>query len=461
MKLNLNQIDCHLQLQDFKQYLESAPRMIFSAPFGDGKSYLLQKLKEDEEIKRDYEVFTIYPVNYVVAPNEDVFEYIKRDLIVQLAERHLLDDIDLDALMTSIFSFESFKEIVGFLLTCLPGGGVYKKLFDKLLSIKDKYKEERQTYGDYLSAFQTQRGGLYENDAYSQMIQAALAFIRDGRDIQQPGETRKKSLLVIEDLDRLDPAHLFRILNVISAHLDDPLRPDKVSNKFGFDNIVLVMDYDVTRHVFHHFYGPEASYDGYMSKFLSCEPFRYSIKSSVIPYIRKQIGEVLGIAHLIDTFSHFNTHLTSCSLRDIVKFCDFDTESRVKLPFVVLAGQRFDIHLPIFQLILWMQALGLTQKEIVEDLQNARDQHIVESMTLLYPAALCATRGYFHYFEHNNEVYDIDLNQEADVITSVKILGRVTGRTNPKVPFNNISQFVRVSLQSLVHELNLASIKDN
>lgn len=461
MELSLNQIDCHLQLQDFKQYLQTTPRIIFSAPFGDGKSYLLKQLQEDDEIKQQYEVFTIYPVNYVVAPNEDVFEYIKRDLILQLAERHLLDDIDIEALMNSIFSFDTFQEVVGFLLSCLPVGDAYKKLFDKFLSIKDKYKETRESYKDYLDSFRGMKGGLYENDAYTQMVQAALDFIRDGRDIQQPGIPRKKTLLIIEDLDRLDPAHLFRILNVISAHLDDVTSPDIVGNKFGFDNIVLVMDYDATRGIFKHFYGVDASYEGYMSKFLACEPFRYSIKASVIPSIKKQIGDALGIPHLIESFTHFGRHLHSCSLRDLVKFCNFDTDSRVKEPFIVMTGQRFDIHLPLFQLILWMQEIGMSQKEIVEDLNAVREQHFTESMPLIYPAALCSNNSYFHYFEADNGVYDIDFDQQGDTIVGVKVNGRVIGSTTPKVLFNNVSQFVKKGLATFVQQLNLASIKDS
>lgn len=31
-----------------------------------------------------------------------------------------------------------------------------------------------------------------------------------------------KSVLIIEDLDRIDPAHLFRIMNVLSSQVDNP-----------------------------------------------------------------------------------------------------------------------------------------------------------------------------------------------------------------------------------------------
>ena len=52
-------------------------------------------------------------------------------------------------------------------------------------------------------------------------------------------------------MDRIDPGHLFRILNVLGAHIDT----NKDENKFGFENIVVVLDYITTEHIFHHFYG--------------------------------------------------------------------------------------------------------------------------------------------------------------------------------------------------------------
>ena len=65
------------KLDDFKNHLKHADRMILSAKFGDGKSFFLQKIREDKERFAEYEFITLYPVNYVVAQNEDIFEYPK------------------------------------------------------------------------------------------------------------------------------------------------------------------------------------------------------------------------------------------------------------------------------------------------------------------------------------------------------------------------------------------------
>ena len=74
-------------------------------------------------------------------------------------------------------------------------------------------------------------------------------------------EIWKAGSFVIEDMDRLDPAHLFRIMNVSSAHMDYgyrsmlPIDSSLDGNKFGVSNVVFVMHEKNTEALFHHFYG--------------------------------------------------------------------------------------------------------------------------------------------------------------------------------------------------------------
>ena len=65
----------------FRNHLDITPRVIFSAKFGDGKTTSLEEMRK-HEIMKDYDIFSIHPVNYSVASNEDVFEYIKRDILL-------------------------------------------------------------------------------------------------------------------------------------------------------------------------------------------------------------------------------------------------------------------------------------------------------------------------------------------------------------------------------------------
>ena len=370
MKITLDSIKISGKLNDFAQYLETTDRIILSAKFGDGKTYLLNELRKDEAMQNKYEFFTIYPVNYSVAKNEDVFEYIKRDIIVQLHERKLLENIDLNALFASVLTSDDFTSVVSFLLSFVPMGEFYNKVYHKFLEIKNKYDEKKHTADKYLSKFANTAGCIHEEDGYTKLIKKAIEWISQDHSLNGKVKKAKKPVLIIEDLDRLDPKHLFRILNVVSAHIDDSDRPDIVGNKFGFSNIVLVMDYDVTKHIFHHFYGTEACYEGYMSKFLSREPFRYSIKYIMIRAFEAQLGEKLGIHELLPHLKHFREKLAGSSLRDLYKLTQFDTDSYFNGSEYCYSKGSMPTSLPLFHLIIYMMESGMPVEKIEEDLRS-------------------------------------------------------------------------------------------
>ena len=104
--------------------MNSSDRIILSAKFGVGKTYFLNKKTKDESLSEKYKFFTVYPVNYSVAATEDVLEYIKRDIILQMHERKELNNIDIDALFEDVKSFVDLSSIVSFLhsfiLACEP-----------------------------------------------------------------------------------------------------------------------------------------------------------------------------------------------------------------------------------------------------------------------------------------------------------------------------------------------------
>ena len=102
---------------------------------------------------------------------------------------------------------------------------------------------------------------------------------------------------------------------------------DKNTNKFGFDNIIAVLDYETTEHIFHHFYGAQANYKGYMSKFMSSYPFRYSItevaRDQLLEYFKNECH-----IELLDEFpkdingkSLLET-VNNLSVREIVQILD-------------------------------------------------------------------------------------------------------------------------------------------
>ena len=422
MKIILDKIDISGNLKNFAQYLEKTDRIILSAKFGDGKTYLLNKLRNDAVMKDEYEFFTICPVNYSVAKNEDVFEYIKRDIIVQLHERKLLENIDLNALFGSVFTFDDLTSVVSFLLSFVPTGKFYNKVYNKFLEIKKKYDEKKHTVDKYLSQFANTAGCIHEEDGYTKLIKKAIKWISQDHSLNGEVKKAKKPVLIIEDLDRLDPKHLFRILNVVSAHIDDSKQPNNVGNKFGFNNIVLVMDYDVTKHIFHHFYGAQACYEGYMSKFLSREPFRYSIKYTLIRAFEAQLGEKLGIHELLPHLQNFREKLAGSSLRDLYKLTQFDTDSYFKVSKYCYSKGSMPTSLPLFHLIIYMMECGMPVEKIEEDLRSLNNFIFQTSngysiqykiIKLLYPVYITNSPN-IEYIKAYNATYNFWLNRRED-----------------------------------------------
>lgn len=87
--------------------------------------------------------------------------------------------------------------------------------------------------------------------------------------------------MIIEDLDRIDPAHIFRILNVFSAHFDR-YGVDKTcgDNKFCLDKIVTVCDINNIKKIYAHVYGDNTDFTGYISKFSNSKEYIYSLKDN-------------------------------------------------------------------------------------------------------------------------------------------------------------------------------------
>lgn len=293
----MDTIDISQNIQDFKQVFEKESRIIFSARFGDGKSYFLNEfMKSYDEKDNDYYFITLHPVNYVVEENRDVIEYIKRDILFQLIKDNRIYDFKegYDKIFDAVCNVEFLFKLADFAVSIIPVKGLkegYKALKGLVSTIEEKRKEQDVLHvvDDYLNGFYGKLGSISECDAFTYLIQKSL------------DQMMAKSVLIIEDLDRIDPAHLFRIMNVLSSQVDNPYYSEVPhGNKFGFDKIILVMDYEIAHHLFHHFYGKEANYDGYMNKFLNTLPFKFSISDEAQKQVENKLVQTFGITDILN-----------------------------------------------------------------------------------------------------------------------------------------------------------------
>lgn len=380
----MENISIEHKIEQFKTHILDNKRVILSAKFGDGKTCFLGQVKET--LSNEFYFITLYPVNYAVAKNEDVFEYIKRDILLQLATDGILSDIDFEAVADSIFCWENLREVISFLLSCVPGGELYKKLLVKAEKFKKEYDKRKSTWDKYNIFFINQKGGLYEHDAYTKMIESGIEYI--GNPTKPQGG--KKPVLIIEDLDRIDPGHLFRILNVLGAHIDT----NKDENKFGFENIVVVLDYITTEHIFHHFYGQDANYYGYMSKFMSCYPFEYSIKEIakdyVYDYIEKECKVPRNIAFKIDVGFKYeksvrqpeilDSYLNKISVRDIAHALDNINNQFIEDTIILRDSFKVSTNSGLIKFLSLIKRLGIDfqKAQLYKTILNLRDKSILD-----------------------------------------------------------------------------------
>lgn len=299
-------------IERFQNHLLSHDRVILSAKFGDGKSFFLNEFKKKCEDSKDspFKFITLYPVNYQVLENKDIFEIIKHDVLLQMLMLRMIDvNYEITNEMALAFylqthfstvaeSFFSMLHLIGIadpqtqgLLDIFKSISWLKSLKDEVNAVK-KEIDQSDYLDSYLATFDEK--SVYENDIVTKII-------RDNIDTYQKSYN-KKVVLIIEDMDRLDPAHLFRIMNVFSAHMDygyrsmQPIDDSLVGNKFGVSNVVFVMHEQNTKALFHHFYGDYADYEGYMSKFYNKDIFNFSLNEEKEKYASYLIVKETGLS---------------------------------------------------------------------------------------------------------------------------------------------------------------------
>ena len=247
------------RITDFANHLNSHPRTILSARYGDGKTFFLSKFIKEK--KNRFVCIVIHPVNYQVMENKDIFDLIKRDILFQILKENIVEnDYALtDSQMFALYIQNNVLSVTEMILPYLSAVGSDEMVTKSVLSsmatlklfkkLKEKFKEfnNKESLDEILTSFvdKADNSLIYENDIISRIISANI-------ELYKKKHPRKKIILIIEDLDRMDPAHLFRIMNIFSAHIDYSYKyfvqpgKDMVGNKFGFDNVIFVLDYNNT-----------------------------------------------------------------------------------------------------------------------------------------------------------------------------------------------------------------------
>ena len=365
-------------INEFDKHLKSHPRTILSARFGDGKSFFLSAARK--RLKNRYAFLTVYPVNYQVAENQDIFEYIKRDLLVQLYAQGLVpESYEIPDNIASFFFLqnnwqqfaEEFLKTLSYLdtsnaITATLGAAKF------LVAMKKKYDTFKNNGGEigerldnFIEGFDNK--GIYESDPITSILCDIIKSWKKGHRL-------RKVCLVFEDMDRIDPAHIFRILNVISAQMDygykygvSPKSSSLAGNKFGVDNIVVCLDYDNLKHIFHHFYGPKACFDGYINKFSDKGIFHYSLQEQVQQFYMNELVRVTGMDNNAIMVIMEQFDITAFTLRQLYHAID-GVGQQISLP---TWNRNIIPHRGMYIMAAILRRLGQSNEEIVSILGTA------------------------------------------------------------------------------------------
>ena len=262
-------------------------RILFSGKFGIGKTYFLNEFFESK--KNEYEVFHLFPVNYQITSNEDIIEFLKYDILVELfkKDKDIFQKDDYSSMinlqrLAYLWGKDNFTEIFKTGISFIPKLGKSLKdtisLTENFLEFKSKIEAGEKGFVDKFLK-EIKKKNISETDSLSELLKQKVKKQKD----------EKQSVLVLDDLERIDPEHIFRILNIFSAHFD--LHNDKLVNKFGFDKIVLVTDYQNIKSIFHHKYGKNTDSNGYFNKFFSFEIFQFQNEEIVAKAVDQIISK--------------------------------------------------------------------------------------------------------------------------------------------------------------------------
>lgn len=334
-------------IQRFALHLKSHPRTILSAKYGDGKTFFLNEFSQ--KANDEYEVIRLCPVSYQVVDNKDVFELIKWDILFQLASKDILQYEAKENSKIKAFKYcmanngLTLIENAAGIVSEIPSLQVsaWGKLGKATLKLTKAFTEARKDYLDYRNGNDEKLTEIIDEIHNIPVLECDLLteLIQDSIVRWKEVNPEKRMVLVFDDMDRLDPAHLFRIMNIITAHIDYGYKfgaPDNGTTfncKFWVDNIVVVLDYNNLKSIYAHFYGTAASIEGYIGKFADRGIFYYSIKKEAVDYFYDNLIRITQIDKSVLEF-FFSEELKKDSwrsVREMVSSLD-DLDSQLYLP---------------------------------------------------------------------------------------------------------------------------------
>ena len=252
---------------DFKEHLdiENNSRILFSGKFGIGKTYFLNRFFEEH--KDEYFAIHLHPTSYQISGNEKIIEYIKTDILVSIFEQR-------------------------------------NKINESITKLRKKVAESKWCSVAISAGKAIPVIGTVATSMDSIIKEAGT--ITESHIKRELGKIDKKKVLIIDDLDRLDPEHIFRILNVFSSFVGEG-EENTESDKLGFERVICVCDFGNVRNIFSHVYGRKTDFSGYIDKYFSVDVYKYDERARKI--ISDQLDKMISLFNVSDNEKEFFTEI--------------------------------------------------------------------------------------------------------------------------------------------------------
>ena len=286
-------ITTQYEAERFETFLDlpNNHRILFSGKYGSGKTYFLHEFFATRK-KDEYETFHLFPTNYAIAKNEDVVKLLQFDILYE----HLIKGY----LAPSEKMFSTKETMASFVQSNLPK--IIKDVVSHCGKIGKKMSDVFDTYTQLATQYEDFDKGVNQ----SEEDKARETFYNLMNEVEYNATTEliemvnftisKQKVLIVDDLDRIDPEHIFRLLNLFSAQTSNyfsahwPIGQD--DNRYGFDKIIFVCDIDNIRNIFRAKYGDGVDFAGYIDKFYSIAPYFFNNNNMVAQEAHRFVASI-------------------------------------------------------------------------------------------------------------------------------------------------------------------------
>jgi hypothetical protein len=438
------------QAPNFREHLGVSEnnRILFSGKYGKGKTTFITQFFSNQEKyipEKKFLPITIRPINYSISSNEDIVKYIKYDILVELVNKvgdpiESFQDFSFGDVLPSYLRKNADTVLIEILKIAsklnkklpeiVPG---LEKLYLDIKSFRDELnaQKEDKIILDFLKRIESESFSIYENDAITLLIEKALA------------KSELSTILIIDDVDRIDPEHIFRILNVFSAHSDSVGGKE---NKFGFDQIMIVCDLENIRNIFFARYGSNVDFSGYIDKFFSKNVYyfqnydqlkRASLAILANKRIRtsfqdKTLDKILGLNDGIG-FVPLISNLLDLNLLSLRSFINLHVSENEIFKSVKVDELRVafeDVSIPFEIKILSTLIGGFNQLvsalEILKrhDVRMEGTKRYINNLVwfLMLPAHRYSTDEKTYNFSFRNKIHQVQISPDYRKVGQIKML---------------------------------------